>query len=398
MKILKLSLAALLTAPLPAAADGMVSTIVNAPLSATGTVKNARVGINVYLQTDAAQGAAFMDPNVIGYGIPAGGRMEIEMGGDYERDWAVGLSQASIMLVTGTPQQGLPGAKVGYEVSEGDEPNIFVITPTNDTGMVADTLMTPAPGAKGDPVRQRGLKVIHIGFQQSAFLNSGENGAVTVRILDANGDVASQGTGSIDFIDQPVAQILPTNFPDKRRNHNWQHVHAGDVVGKTPGTLPLTFMLYGAAPAGDTDAMYAYKGGLNGVGAVSSATLAAMGYDAPGPLSRYDGGLLIQDSNNDGKLDPAADLIVGGVINQTPAGAGGQEIGTIETDNGPLLSRPTADVAAKPGKRWGGSMLQLQYKAGSAPGVYRTTLALLKDPADPAQGDGSAYTYTIVVE
>ena len=79
----------------------MVSTIVNAPLSASGTVKDARVGINVYLQSHAAPGAAFMDPAVIGYGIPAGGRMEMEMGDGFARDWDIAISQSAIMMVTG---------------------------------------------------------------------------------------------------------------------------------------------------------------------------------------------------------------------------------------------------------------------------------------------------------
>ncbi len=58
-----------------------------------------------------------MDPNVIGYGIPKGGRLEVELSGGYERDWDVGISQSSMMLVTGTPQQGLPGKKVGYTIA-----------------------------------------------------------------------------------------------------------------------------------------------------------------------------------------------------------------------------------------------------------------------------------------
>ncbi len=52
---------------------GIVGTVVNAPLASAGSVKGAKVGINVYLQNDEAPGAAFMDPAVIGYGIPAGG-------------------------------------------------------------------------------------------------------------------------------------------------------------------------------------------------------------------------------------------------------------------------------------------------------------------------------------
>ena len=122
------ALVALFLAPAAAAqADGIVSTIVNAPLSATGTVKDARVGINVYLQRSDAPGIEFMDPAVTGYGIPAGGRLEIEMAEGFERDWQVGLSQAAVMLVTGAPQQGLPGKVVGYQVTEGEEDTVFVV-------------------------------------------------------------------------------------------------------------------------------------------------------------------------------------------------------------------------------------------------------------------------------
>lgn len=380
------------------AQEGMISTIVNAPLSATGTVLGARTGINVYLQTDAAQGAAFMDPAVVGYGIPAGGQMEISMGGGFERDWDVGISQASIMMVTGAPQQGLPGAKVGYEVSEGDDVNILVIKPTGDDGLNAETLMSPAKGAAGDPIRQRGIKVLHIGFQQSAFLNSGEVGTVNVRILDSAGDVVSEGSGDLSMIPAPVPQVLPTNFPHAGRNHNWQRVKSGDVLGKTKGTVPIPLMLYGVAPSNDRDEMYAFKGPITGAGVLSTPELKAMGFDKPASMARYNGGLIVQDTDGDGALDPTKDLIIGGVIASAPKGAKGQELKSMSKNGKPVLSVPTEKMAEKPGKRWGGAMMILQFTAGSLPGKYRPTLALLKDPANPDAGDGSAYTYTIVVE
>ena len=379
-------------------ADGIVGAIVNAPLSATGTVQGARTGINVYLQSAEAPGIAFMDPGVTGYGIPAGGRMEIIMGDGFERDWGIGISQAAIMMVTGAPQQGLPGAKVGYEVTEGADENVFVITPTGESGLVADQLMSPAPGSMKDPIRQRGIKVLHIGFQQSAFLNTGATGTVTVRILDAAGAVVSEGSGSVDLIEAPVAQILPTNFPQGRRNHNWQRVAAGDVLGVTEGTVPVTLMLYAAAPTMDMDEMYAFKAGISGVGVLSTQQLKAMGFERPATMARYNGGLIVQDTNGDGALDPAVDRIIGGVIGAAPKGAKGQELKTPVIDGVLALSQPTAEVAAKPGKRWGGAMLQLHFIAGSLPGNYRPTLALLANPDDPAAGDGSKYTYTIVVE
>ena len=82
-----------------ALADGIVATVVNSPLSAAGTVRGAHAGINIYLQSNQAKGIEFFDPKVPGYGIPAGGRIEIEMGKGFERDWDVPLSQAAIMLV-----------------------------------------------------------------------------------------------------------------------------------------------------------------------------------------------------------------------------------------------------------------------------------------------------------
>lgn len=381
-----------------ARADGIVSTIVNAPLSATGTVKDARVGINVYLQNSTAPGIEFMDPEVVGYGIPKGGRLEIELGEGFERDWEVGLSQAAIMLVTGAPQQGLPGKAVGYAVTEGDSDNVFVIKPTGEAGLTAETLRSPAPGAKSDPIPQRGIKVIHIGFQQSAFFNRGGAGEVKVRILDADSKAVHRGNGKIAFVDRPVPQILPTNFPQGRRNHNWQRVKAGTVLGHGDGTVPVTLMLYGKAGGSDAAALYAFKGGIAGAGVLSTQQLKASGYEKLAALARYNGGLIVRDSDGDGRLDPAKDQIIGGVIGKAPAGARGQELRSLERDGKPVLSQPTAEVAAKPGQRWGGAIMMLQFTAGNKAGKYRPTLALLSDPDDLSSGDGSSYTYTIVVE
>ena len=103
----------------PALSDGMVGSVVNSPIFANGTVRDIRSGINIYLQRDDAPGLDFMDPKVVGYGIPPGGRLEVEMVGGFQRDPGIPLAQPSILLVAGTPQQALPGRTVGYTVSEG---------------------------------------------------------------------------------------------------------------------------------------------------------------------------------------------------------------------------------------------------------------------------------------
>ena len=382
----------------PVRADGIVSAVVNSPLSAAGTVAGAHAGINVYLQSPEAPGIAFMDPKQPGYAIPAGGRLEVELAAGFERLWDVDLTNTAIMLVTGTPQQGLPGKKIGYTVAEGDNDKTFVIRPVAAGGLSVDDLMSPAPGAGQDPIRQRGLKVVHIGFLTSAFRNGGTGGEVRVRIFDANGTAIHKGSGKLAYIEEPVAQILPTNLTDKRRNHNWQRVAPGTTLGHAPNTVPLTLMLYARAEGVAPRDLVKFKDGIVGAGVLSTQQLAAMGFAKPKSLARYTGGLIVRDANGDGKLDPAADPIIGGVIGAAPAGAEGQELRTLERDGALVLSRPAAEFAAKPGKRFGGAIMQLQFTAGDKPGAYRPTLALLKDPADPAKGDGSRYTYTVVVE
>lgn len=401
MRIIRqiLSLAALagLTVTAVGCAQNIVSEVVNSPLSAAGTVEGAHAGINIYLQSADAEGMEFMDPMVRGYGIPAGGRIEIEMGKGFERVWDVPLSQKAIMLVTGAPQQGLPGKKVGYRVSEGKNDNTFSIEPTSDGGLPVDKAMSPAPGSKMDPIRQRGIKVFHVGFLQSAFVNKTGSGVVHVRIIDGKGKVIHEGKGTLNFIKSAVPQILPNNFAQKRRNHNWQRVNSGDILGITPGTVPITLNLYAKAdvPPGK---MVKFKRGIENVGVLSTQQLRAMGYKKDPALARYNGGLIVQDTNGDGKLDPGKDRIIGGVLGAAPAGAKGQELRSLEQGGAIVLSKPASAFAPKPGKRFGGAIMQLQFTAGDKPGKYRPTLALLRNPSDLSSGDGSRYTYTIIVK
>jgi len=379
-----------------ALADGMVAKVVSSPLSATGTVRDARVGINVYLQKSEAPGIAFMDPHVIGYGIPKGGQLELELVDGFERDPArkidsVDLKVAATILVTGTPQQGLPGGKAGYAIAEGSNPNTFIFTPTKPDGLPAESLMAGAPGAKEDPVRQRGIKVIHVGLR-SAFFNRGAAGTVSVRLRGADGAVLSQGSAKIDFLAAPVAQIHPTNLADGRRNHNWQEIASGQTLGHAAGSVPITLMLYENAGS-----QQGGKKGIVGAGILSTQQLKAMKFQLPTEITRYTGGLIVQDTDGNGRIDPATDKIIGGIIGAAPAGAKGQEAKSLVRDGVATLSRPTAAFSAGAGKRFGGAIMQVEFTAGDKPGLYRPTFALLKDPSDPASGDGSSYTYTIAV-
>ncbi len=374
---------------LSAAAEGIVDQVVSSPLSMDGTVVGARTGINIYLNKPGTPVIDFMNPDIVGYGIPPGGHMEVELGKGFERDASIPIAQPSIMMVTGAPQQGMPGKAIGYKVTEGDK-KTFVITPTGKEGLVADKIMTPAPGAVGDPVRSRGIKVVHVGLKK-AFINGSGEGEVSVRIFDAGGKVVDEGKGSLNFQEETTAQVFPTNFAHGRRNHNWQIVAQGETVGHAEGTVPITAMLY-------EDGAIGSKAGIVGAGVLSTQQLAVMEYKTPDALLRYNGGLIIQDTSGDGVLDPNEDQVIGGVIGTAPKGASGQELKSLVRDGVATLSRPTTAFEYKPGTAVGGAIMLLEFTSGDKPGLYRPTLALLKNPKDATAGDGSSYTWTVVVQ
>lgn len=374
----------------PAAADGIVSMVVSSPIFANGTVRDIRSGINIYLQREDAPGLDFMNPQVTGYGIPPGGRLEVEMLSGFQRDPNITLAQPSLLLVAGTPQQGLPGRAAGYTVREGNNENTFVITPVTRNGLDAAKLMTPAPGAKHDPIRQRGIKIIHVGIKM-AFVSRGSSGRVEVRIFDGGGKIINQGTGELNFLSQPQPQIFPTNIPHDKRNHNWQRVAPRQTVGASDATVPLAFLLFERNQGfGNT--------GIMGAGVLSAQQLAKMNFSIPRVLKRYTGGLILKDVNGDGQLDPRQDQIIGGVIDHAPQGAKGQQVRSPHVRGALYLSGPTSAYNERAGKKLGGAIMLLEFVAGDKKGIYRPAFALLSNPENIASRDGSTYSYTIVVE
>ncbi len=377
-------------------AEGIVDRVISSPLAAAGTVQGGPTSINIYLQNAAVQGDAFHDPKIVGYGIPAGGRLEIELGEGFERIESIPLTQKAIMLVPAA-QQPLPGKKVGYTIKEGQNPKTFVIAPVSNQGLPAASLMTPLPSVKADPIRARGIKIIHIGFLQYSFRNTGNSGKVAVRFIDGNNKVLHQGHGIIDFLASPVAQIYATNLSDKHRNHNWQRIKPDEVLGHTQGTLPLSLMLYTKVTVPSAKWGH-FKQGIERAGVISPQQLQTMGYTLPASLARYSGGLIVKDTNSDGKLNPHTDSIIGGIIASAPEGATGQELQSWNRDGEVTLSRPTVAYSKKFGPIFGGSIMQVQFQAGDKPGLYQPTFALLRNSSDLASGDGSQLTYTIVVK
>ena len=379
-----------LVGTLPAAADGIVAKVVNSPLNSAGLVRDGYTALNVYLQKPEAAGIEFFNPQIPGYGIPPGGRIEVEMGGGFTRDLAVAMDAAAVHMVSGTPQQGLSSKRLGYGSVEGANENIFVLTASTPAGLPPEKLLPRATVEKLDPIPNIGLKVFHIGLGAIAFTNRGDKGSVTVRIIDANDRVLGSGTAEVAFWDAPRPQIHPNNFLHKGRNHIWQRVPAGGTPGKVDGTLPLTFMLFDK-PAGAPES----NDGIVGAGVVSRRQLQDMNFTVPADIARYDAGLILKDRDGDGRLDPHTDQIIGGVMSGELKGG---DVRSFEAAGAPVLSQPTSDLSERAGKRFGGAIMQVFFQTGDQAGAYRPTFALLEDPADLKSGDGSSYTYTVIAE
>ncbi len=390
MKKLFLSLVLVLLTSVSSYADGIVSQIVSAPIFANGTVRNIPSGINIYLQTDNINGLDFMNPSVIGYGIPPGGSLEVELIGGFERNPNVPLDDRSLLLTVGAPQQGLPEKAGGHKISEGENENTFVITPTGPDGMIPERLESPAKGVAFDQVQQRGIKIIHIG-RHFAFISRGERGVIEVRFKDQGGNVIARGRGELEFLSQPRPQAFPTNITHDQRNHNWQRLGPGQVVGVAKGTLPIPLLLF------DKNEGIGNMG-VFGAGVLSNHQLAEMSYKIPKELRRYNGGLILKDRNGDGFLSPRDDVIIGGIVNEVPDGATGFQVVTPLVREKPFLSKPTIDFNQRAGKNLGGSIMQVVYIAGDKLGFYRITFSLLERFGDVTSPDGSSVTYTMVVE
>lgn len=373
-----------------ALADGIVSQVVSAPIFANGTVRDIPSGINIYLQTDNVQGLDFMNPEVLGYGISPGGSLEIEMVSGFERDVNIPLDGKSLLLTVGAPQQGLPEKAGNHTILEGDNPYTFVIRPNSEEGMLPANLRSPAKGAAQDPIPQRGIKILHIG-RHFAFVSRGEKGVVEVRFKDRSGNVIARGRGELEFLQEPRPQIFPTNITHDQRNHNWQRVGVGQVVGVSNGTIPMPFLMFDRNEGIGND-------GIFGAGILSAGQLREMKFEVPEPLARFTGGLILKDRNGDGFLKPADDIIIGGIYNNSPKDAQGFQVVTPLVNEKPFLSKPTSDFNQRAGNAFGGSLMQVVAVAGDKPGLYRTTFSLLEKSGDVNSPDGSSVTYTVVVE
>lgn len=310
-----------------------------APVTFDGNVSGQATDYVFILIPDA-------NPVTPGLALKSGESIRLIMPEAFKRNNEVKVNldaDANLVFTKGWPQAAVKLAgqyRIGYD----EKAHAMTVTATTDVA---------ASGANAP-----GIKVIHL--RGRTFLNPFPGDyPVAAQHLRAEGKVIAAWSGSIKVLeDAPKARLAPTNFHlPPGTNSDYQTVAPGQLMPHHLGLL-----LWGASGSA-----------LNKVGI------------APRDLKRfprYTGGLLVQDTNGDKVLDPAMDMVVGGIIGAAPEGAKGQSAASPRGSDGkPVLSgevfRSTAFPPAAGGGKLNPGLLPVEFRAGDKPGLYRPTFELI---------------------
>lgn len=295
------------------------------------------------------------NPATAGLALRTGESLRVALPAAFKRNPATAISpdtDVNLVLTKGWPQ-GAVALAGQYRVGFDEKANAMTVTASRDI----------APDGANAP----GIKVIHL--RGRTFINPMPGDfPVNVSHLDANSKYLTSWQGQLKVLDDaPAARLAPSNFHlSPGTNADYQKVPTGQTAPRTLGLL-----LWGAQGAA-----------LNDVGV------------APRDLvrfPRFTGGLLVQDSNHDRRLDPTHDKVVGGIIGAAPQGATGQSASSpLRPDGTPLLSgevlRSTGFPLAAGGGKPNPGLLAIQFNVGNMPGLYRPTVELI---------GGNSYQFTI---
>lgn len=295
------------------------------------------------------------NPATPGLAMKAGESLQLALSPAFKRNASVPIvadRDTNLVLTKGWPQGAVPLAGQ-YRVDYVEKDHALTVTALKD--IAADGGNAP------------GIKVIHV--RGRSFTNPASGGyPVTVTRRSAEGRVQAVWQGDMRVQEEMLeTRLAPTNFHvPPGSNTEFQKVATGQVA-----PMHLGLLLWGADGAP-----------LNGVG---------VGPRDINRFPRYTGGLLLQDSNGDRRLDLAVDTVVGGIIGAAPKGAMGQAATSPQgADGNPVLSGQVPRSDRFPPAAGGGKpnpgLLAIQFRAGSLPGLYRPTVELLK---------GNSYQFTV---
>jgi len=372
----------------------IVRAIVSPPVVSNGTIAGEPTEVIGVLAVKDAPPNLAMDPDNHGYQIPAGGRMEVELGGTFERNGVDNgkvfrsiNSNANFVLVTGLPQAPITvpagdGVQHGNYTISDDGDKIVTVTPNGGKGK---------NGLEQKRAKKIGVKVVHIrprpGTDESTspFTNgpAGTIGTMDVRIYNAKDKLIESGSASLTF-PASVGQVVgPTNVglatggqgrpttttTELIESVNFQHVAPGTVLSNTvkgatfSETAPYAprFLLFDKLE--NQPDSYIPQKGLAGIGYIQTAD----------PTHVH----MVQDTNLNGIPD-AGDTIVGHTMISGPAGSSPEILPSDAlTTSGDGVTGPN------------GSIYNVAVRIGDEEGVYTITAILV---------DGNASVTTIIAE
>jgi len=202
--------------------DNIFTDIISAPVVTNGLIAGEPTEFNILLNAPGKDDNVSLDPENFGHQIPAGGRMEVRLGGTYQRNRDSSgnpvvdpiVANRNIIL-TIAPQNPIT-ATTGSGVQHGnwsvldDGDRLLTIVPNGGNGK---------NGLENGRANEVGMKVIHVrpnarsGFGPAPFLNgpAGTVGTLSVKIFDKNGKLKESGSGEVIFQASIGRQIHVTN-------------------------------------------------------------------------------------------------------------------------------------------------------------------------------------------
>ncbi len=376
--------------------DNIITAVLAPPVVANGTIAGEPTEVIAFLNAPGSPPNLAADPGNFGHQIPAGGWMEVELAGNFERNgvdndkpFVAINSNAFFVLVTGLPQMPITAA-AGDGVQHGnysivdDGNRLITIVPNGGSG---------ANGLEQARASEIGFKIVHVrprpntNAGPSPFTNGreGTKGIIKVRIFAADGKLLEKGKGEVYFPEAVGRVVGPTNIglatgrqgspatvtAELVESVHFQHVAPGTVLTNTVRTGSFSdgapyaprFVLFEEQSA-QPDSFIPFKG------------IAEVGYviDEDKPWKAD----LVVDSNGNGMADEDDEEI--GEIKMS--GPSKYSRGTLLTNTGLTTS---GDGVSGPN----GSILNVPVQVGTETGVYTVAVSL---------EDGNRAVTTLIVE
>lgn len=389
------------------AADRIHMEIISAPVVPNGTVAGEPTEFNILLRRQGVPSHKAMDPEVFGLQIPAGGRMDVELGGSFipNPDFVTPYLPARNIIITTGPQnpvkpntEEVSGGFWGVAFDQAVNPNLVTIFPRCDPAVVdmmynnyCQNLKAEHPGGlNGTRAGALGFKVIHIRpndkgqkHETTPFYNgrAGSIGVVYVRIYNADNSLVAAGSDSIRFRRQVGPQAHLTNSATRDDNSvvsltNFQHVATGTVMDGT--SIPEGGSFADGVPYAPQFLLFENFGKHDRDQFPTGDVLPGPGDDSYIPFPGIDGVTVVPSHRNPrfARLVQYGTKTVGRVVLIGPRKRSGA---AIIANNEPTIASDTAN----------GSRLFVPVKVGYVRGHYRVIVHM--------NGGGTAVN-TIVVE